>query len=546
MSILGPKMSAPKSQAKYIFVTGGVVSSLGKGISASSMAALLEARGLKVSLVKMDPYINVDPGTMNPIEHGEVFVLDDGAETDMDLGHYERFTHARLKRHNNFTSGQVYDSVIEKERQGKYLGVTVQVIPHITNEIKERILKSSIDSDVCVVEVGGTIGDIESLPFLEAIRQLRYDLGRENVLYIHVTLVPYMRSAGELKTKPTQHSVKELLSTGIQPDLLLCRAERSLGEDLKRKIALFCNVDRNCVMEAVDVPSVYEMPILFHEQGLDDRITEKLHLSTPKPNLQAWISLRDKMRSATREVEVGVVGKYISLKESYKSLNEAIHHAAFSESCKPKIRYIDPEELESMIQQSKSIDSYFQGIQALIVPGGFGQRGVEGKMHAIRYVREKKIPFLGICLGMQLACVELARTAGIKGAHSQEFDLNCAAPIIHYLPGQSADVKKGGTMRLGAYPCVLKPGSLSAKLYGSEKISERHRHRLEFNLEYRKKLEDQGLDLVGLSPDQKLVEIVELKDHPFFVGVQFHPEFLSKPFVSHPLFAGWFRAAIRG
>lgn len=532
-------------KSKFIFVTGGVVSSLGKGIAASSMAALLEARGLRVNLVKMDPYINVDPGTMNPIEHGEVFVLADGAETDMDLGHYERFTHATLKRINNFTSGQVYDAVIDKERQGKYLGMTVQVIPHITNEIKERILKNAVDCDVCLVEVGGTIGDIESLPFLEAIRQLRFDLGRENVLYIHVTLVPYMRSAGELKTKPTQHSVKELLSIGIQPDILLCRAEQPVGEEVKRKIALFCNVEQGCVVEALDVPSVYEVPLRLHEQNLDERIVEKLNIWTKKPDLTPWTGLSEKMKSINKEIEVGIVGKYISLKESYKSLNEAITHAAISESCRAKIRYIDPEELETAVQAGKDLSSFFQNIAALIVPGGFGARGVEGKMHAIRYARENSIPFLGICLGMQLACVELARNGlGLKKAHSQEFDRQSPDPVIHYLPGQSEDMAKGGTMRLGAYPCVLDPGSLSAKLYGQKEIIERHRHRLEFNLAYREKLESKGLRFVGLSPDKKLVEMVELKDHPFFIGVQFHPEFLSKPFVPHPLFKGWIHAGL--
>jgi len=542
-SLLGSSQSESKSQhAKYIFVTGGVVSSLGKGIAASSMAALLEARGLRVSLVKMDPYINVDPGTMNPIEHGEVFVLDDGAETDMDLGHYERFTHAKLKRHNNFTSGQVYDSVIDKERQGKYLGVTVQVIPHITNEIKERIVRNSLECDVCIVEVGGTIGDIESLPFLEAIRQLRFDLGRENCLYVHVTLVPYMRSAGELKTKPTQHSVKELLSIGIQPDLLICRAEKPLGEEVRRKIALFCNLEKNGVAEAIDVPSVYEVPLLLNAQGFDDRIAEKLHLPAKKPDLSRWIDFKNKLEKANREIEIGIVGKYIALKESYKSLNEAIFHAAVAESCRVKIRYIDPEEIEA---KPGAASELMKGISALIVPGGFGQRGVEGKILAIQEAREKKIPFLGICLGMQLACIEIARhQAGLKKAHSQEFEIETTEPVIHYLAGQSADMKKGGTMRLGAYPCTLSKDSRSAKLYGAEVISERHRHRLEFNLDFRAALEKVGMDFVGLSPDKKLVEIIELKDHPFFVGVQFHPEFLSKPFVPHPLFQGWVKAAV--
>ena len=522
-------------KSKFIFITGGVVSSLGKGIAASSIAALLESKGLRVSMVKMDPYINVDPGTMNPIEHGEVFVTDDGAETDMDLGHYERFTNAIIKKSNNFTSGQIYDAVIDKERRGDYLGGTVQVIPHITNEIKERIVLNARDVDVCIVEVGGTTGDIESLPFLEAIRQLRSDLGRENTLNIHLTLIPYIRSAGELKTKPTQHSVKELLSIGIQPDILLCRTEKSLDHDIRRKIALFCNVTENCVIEAIDVPQVYQVPLRFHDEGLDERISEKLNIWAKKPDLEKWKQLVHRMENPKQSIHLGLVGKYMSLKESYKSLSEAIQHAGFSLETDVKIHYLDPEEME----KSKDLFSFFKSVQAIIVPGGFGQRGVEGKILAIRYARENKIPFLGICLGMQLACVEFARQIlGIANANSQEFDREGKEPVIHYLLGQSDDIKKGGTMRLGAYACELEKGSLVSKLYEVQTIQERHRHRLEFNNKYEKALAEKSFVVAGRSPDKKLVEIVELKDHPFFVGVQFHPEFLSKPFRPHPLFVG--------
>lgn len=523
-------------KAKFIFITGGVVSSLGKGISASSLAALLEARGLSVALVKMDPYINVDPGTMNPIEHGEVFVTDDGAETDMDLGHYERFTQAILTRDNNFTTGQIYDAVIEKERRGDYLGVTVQVIPHITNEIKERILRNAQSCDVCIVEVGGTTGDIEGLPFLEAIRQLRFDLGRENVLYVHVTIVPFIKSAGELKTKPTQHSVKELLSIGIQPDILLCRSEHPIGEDLRKKIALFCNLEASCVIEAIDVPRVYELPLRFHEEGLDSRVVEKLNIWTRQPHLEPWQKLNQKWRSLRQKIKVGFVGKYIALKESYKSLNEALLHAGLACDSSVEIVYIDPEEIELRAQKGESLEALFSGVEALIVPGGFGSRGVEGKILAIRFARETQLPFLGICLGMQLACVEFARSVlKMNEAHSEEFG-PCSEPIIHYLPGQSSAGKKGGTMRLGAYPCEINKNSMLFEIYHSERIRERHRHRLEFNNEYGDRFNKAGFKIVGRCPDNQLVEILELEGHPFFVGVQFHPEFLSKPFQAHPLF----------
>ncbi|TVQ81280.1 MAG: CTP synthase [Bradymonadales bacterium] len=528
--------------SKFIFITGGVVSSLGKGIAASSIAALMEARGLRVTLVKMDPYINVDPGTMNPIEHGEVFVTEDGAETDMDLGHYERFSSAALTRLNNFTTGQIYDEVISKERRGDYLGTTVQVIPHITNEIKDRILKAAAGVDLCLVEVGGTTGDIESLPFLEAIRQLKTDLGRDNSLSIHVTLIPWMKSAGELKTKPTQHSVKELLSIGIQPDILLCRTEKPIDQELRRKIALFCNVTETCVIEAMDVPQVYEVPLKFHEEALDARICEKLNIWSAKPNLDRWRDLIQKLKSPKSQMLLGLVGKYMSLKESYKSLSEAILHAAVAEDLGVEIRYIDPEEIES--GGAEVLKENLESVNAVIVPGGFGKRGVEGKIMALDYAREHRIPCLGICLGMQLMSVGFARKElGRKKAHSQEFQAETAEPVIHYLKGQSESIQKGGSMRLGSYPCQIQPETLSAKLYGKTEIRERHRHRLEFNSDYASDFEKNGFRLVGKSPDGKLVEMIELESHPFFVGVQFHPEFQSKPFEPHPLFVGLLQAA---
>ncbi len=530
-------------KSKFIFITGGVTSSLGKGLAASSIGAILEARGLKVNMVKMDPYINVDPGTMNPIEHGEVFVTEDGSEADLDLGHYERFTSAVLTQENNFTTGKVYHSVIQKERRGDYLGKTVQVIPHITNEIKERILRNARDSDVVIVEVGGTTGDIEGLPFLEAIRQLKYDLGAENTLYIHLTLVPYIKAAGEMKTKPTQHSVKELLSIGIQPDILLCRAEKDLSLDLKRKIALFCNVSPDRVISAIDVSNIYEVPLNFHAEGLDDRIVERLNIWTRKPDLSVWQKIAEVARSADKTVVLGMVGKYLALKESYKSLNEAISHAGLANRVKVEIRYIDPEDLT---KNPQAIAEQFKGVQALIVPGGFGERGTEGKILAIAYAREHRLPFLGICLGMQLSCIEFARNVcRISKAHSQEFDTSDDQAVIHYMQGQGVEVQKGGTMRLGAYPCVLRAGSLVEKLYGVREIKERHRHRLEFNNQFRDDLESKGLLIAGTSPDGKLVEVVELKGHPFFVGVQYHPEFLSKPSAPHPLFKGLIEAAVR-
>jgi len=529
-------------KSKFIFVTGGVASSLGKGIAASSIGAILEARGLKVTFVKMDPYINVDPGTMNPLEHGEVFVTQDGAETDLDLGHYERFSKVVLTQDNNFTTGRVYYSVINKERRGDYLGATVQVIPHITNEIKERILANAKDNDVVIVEVGGTTGDIEGLPYLEAIRQLKTDLGASNTLYVHLTLVPFLKTSGEIKTKPTQHSVKELLSIGIQPDVLLCRCERDLSRDVKRKIGLFCNVSENCVITAKDVASIYEVPLNFQREGLDERIIEKLNIWTRQPDLKMWSDLVDRMKNPKHKMVLGLVGKYMALKESYKSLNEAIIHAGLANDCSVEITYIDPEEIS---KPNAQLESHFKDVQALIVPGGFGERGSEGKMLSIRYAREQKIPFLGICLGMQLASIEFARNVcGIPKAHSQEFAPDPEGAVIHYMHGQASNMTKGGTMRLGAYACKLAPGSLVEKLYGKSEILERHRHRLEFNNAFREILEPKGLQIVGTSPDRSLVEVVELKDHPFFIGTQFHPEFLSKPLTSHPLFKGLIGAAL--
>jgi len=529
--------------SRFIFITGGVVSGIGKGISASCVAALLEARGLRVHMVKMDPYINVDPGTMNPLEHGEVFVTADGAETDMDLGHYERFTHARMTRLHNFTTGQIYDAVIEKERRGRYLGTTVQVIPHVTNEIKERIVKCALGADVCIVEVGGTIGDIESLPFLEAIRQLRNDLGRDHTLYIHVTLIPYLKFADELKTKPTQHSVKELLSIGIQPDLLICRTEKELQPETRRKLALFCNLKEESVIQAIDATHVYQIPLLFHAEKLDERIVESLKLDTKGPDLSSWEALNQKLMGASKQLKLGLVGKYVSLKESYKSLTEAIVHAGIANSCKVEIVYLDPEDLEKM--KMDELNQKFDSVQAVIVPGGFGGRGVEGKIRAIQWAREKEIPFLGICLGMQLAAIEFARhRCGIAGADSEEFNPQSSDLVIHYLEGQSDSLRKGGTMRLGAYPCSLLAGSKVADIYKKNSIEERHRHRLEFNNAYAGELEKYGMKIVGRLTEKNLVEIIELENHPFFIGTQFHPEFLSKPFEPHPLFVGLIEAGL--
>jgi CTP synthase len=530
-------------QTKFIFITGGVLSSLGKGLAAASIGALMESRGLRVSLLKLDPYINVDPGTMNPFQHGEVFVTDDGAETDLDLGHYERFTHAQLGKKNNYTSGGIYYSVIMKERRGEYLGGTVQVIPHITDEIKSCIRGSADHVDVVIVEIGGTVGDIEGLPFLEAIRQFRNDVGRENALFIHVTLVPYLPTSGEVKTKPTQHSVKELRSIGIQPDILLCRTEKQLSAEIKGKIAHFCNVDTDGVITAKDVDCIYEVPLLFHKEGLDEKIVRLLNIWTRAPVLEDWEKVVGAIKNPLFNVRITIVGKYIDLKESYKSLNEALVHGAAAHGVKLQLDYVDSENVEK-----DGGEALIEGADGVLVPGGFGQRGVEGKIKAIRYARENRIPFLGICLGMQLATVEFARNvAGLEKAHSMEFDKHTPHPVIYLMREwfdhksntmirRTEDFDYGGTMRLGAYPCVLEPDTFAADAYQATEISERHRHRYEFNNEYREVLARHGMLFTGLSPDKNLVEVIELPEHPWFLGCQFHPEFKSRPREPHPLF----------
>ena len=526
-------------KTKFIFVTGGVVSSLGKGLASASIGALMESRGLKVTILKMDPYINVDPGTMSPFQHGEVFVTDDGAETDLDLGHYERYVSTSMGRKNNCTTGQIYETVIAKERRGDYLGGTVQVIPHITDEIKRRIMAAAEGYDIAIGEVGGTVGDIEGLPFLEAIRQLAWDWGRENVLYVHLTLVPYITGGGELKTKPTQHSVKELTGLGIQPDILLCRTDRILDRNIKSKIAHFCNVKEESVITAKDVEWIYEVPLVFHEEGLDAQIVEKLHMWTGAPNLQKWQKILQVLNNPKATTKIAVVGKYMSLKESYKSLFEALVHGGIANETKVELECIEAEKVEEVGAQE--LLSQADGI---LVPGGFGDRGSEGKIEAIRYARENHIPFFGICLGMQMAVVEFARNVcGLAGANSNEFDANTPYPVIHLMETQKAIDAKGGTMRLGAYPCILQDDSLAVKLYGRKKILERHRHRYEFNNEYIDRFAEKGMVLSGKSPDNKLIEIVELKDHPWFLGCQFHPEFKSRPMDGHPLFKGFVKAA---
>ena len=528
-----------RGKTKFIFVTGGVVSSLGKGLAAASLGTLLESRGLKVTLLKMDPYINVDPGTMSPLQHGEVFVTDDGAETDLDLGHYERFVRTTTSRRNNCTTGQIYDTVIEKERRGDYLGATVQVIPHITDEIKRRILLAAEGNDLCIVEVGGTVGDIESLPFLEAIREFRWDLGRENVLYIHLTLVPFIPAAGELKTKPTQHSVKELTGLGIQPDILLCRCDRPLEKKFRSKIAHFCNVEENCVIAAQDVETIYEVPLKFLDEELDQRVVEKLNIWTGQPNLGQWRRLVKTAQNPRVSINVAVVGKYVNLVDSYKSLHEAIAHGAIANEARVHIDYVDAEELE------KGNPARLANAHAIIIPGGFGERGIEGKVRAVRYARENFIPILGICLGLQMMVIEYARNAlGIKRANSREVDPNTPDAVIDFIEGQRDIDKKGATMRLGAYPCVIRPGSLAASLYRRSRITERHRHRLEVNNKYRAALEKAGLKATGTSPDDTLVEIMELPSHPWFLGCQYHPELKSRPLECHPLFRGLIRAAV--
>jgi CTP synthase len=527
--------------AKYIFVTGGVVSSLGKGLAAASIGCLLESRGLKVNLMKFDPYLNVDPGTMSPFQHGEVFVTDDGAETDLDLGHYERFTHAKLSRDNNWTTGRIYEQIIAKERRGDYLGKTVQVIPHVTNEIKSAMKKVAQDVDVAIVEVGGTVGDIESLPFMEAIRQMRQELGRENTLFMHVTLVPFIAAAQELKTKPTQHSVKELLSIGIQPDILLCRTDRFLAKDIKSKIALFCNVEEGAVVTAKDVASIYEVPVVFAHEGVDTLVLRYLHLEAKDRDLKRWEELVQRVYNPKDEVTIGIVGKYVEYEDSYKSLKEALVHGALAHNLKLQVNWIEAEGLET---EGRAYEDQLQDYDGILVPGGFGKRGIEGMLNAIRYAREKKIPYFGICLGMQTACIEFARNVcGLAEANSSEFDPATPHRVIYKLRELRGVEELGGTMRLGAWTCKIEPDTLAYKIYGQNEISERHRHRYEFNREYEETLTAGGLRISGSTPDGTYVEMVELPDHPHFIGCQFHPEFKSKPLEPHPLFKAFVGAA---
>ena len=543
-------------KTKFIFITGGVLSSLGKGLSAASLGALLQTRGMTVTIQKLDPYINVDPGTMNPYQHGEVYVTDDGAETDLDLGHYERFLNVALSQKNNNTSGSIYNRVITRERRGDYLGGTVQVIPHITDEIKAGILSLARDTedskapDVAIIEIGGTVGDIEGLPFLEAIRQLRSDLGRDNCLYIHLTLVPYLRTAGEHKTKPTQHSVKELRSIGIQPDIILCRCEEPVPAELKAKIALFCNVDKDAVFSAVDVSNIYELPLKLYEEGLDQKVAIMLRLPARNAKLEAWEQLVYNVKNPQGRVTIAIVGKYVELKEAYKSLHEALVHGGIANRVSVDLHYVNSEEVTA-----ENVAETFKGVDGILVPGGFGYRGVEGKIESIRYAREQGIPFFGICLGMQCAVIEFARhVAKIEGANSEEFNPLTSDKVIYLMTEwydfrkkavehRDSDSDKGGTMRLGAYPCSLVPGTHAFEAYGEELIHERHRHRYEFNNAYRDRLAENGLVFSGVSPDGNLVEIVEIPNHPWFLGCQFHPEFQSRPMKPHPLFKDFIRAA---
>jgi CTP synthase len=530
--------------AKFIFVTGGVVSSLGKGLAAASIGCLLESRGLKVNMQKFDPYLNVDPGTMSPFQHGEVFVTDDGAETDLDLGHYERFTHARLTRDNNWTTGRIYEQIITKERRGDYLGKTVQVIPHVTNEIKAAMKKVAAEVDVVLVEIGGTVGDIESLPFIEAIRQMRQELGRENTLFVHVTLVPFIAAAGELKTKPTQHSVKELLSVGIQPDILLCRTDRFLAKDLKSKIALFCNVEEEAVITAKDVGSIYECPLMFANEGVDDLVMKYLHLQAKDRNVLKWEDLVHRVYNPKDEVVIGIVGKYVEYEDSYKSLKEALVHGALSQNLKLNLQWIEAEGLETKDKNDRSYEAQLEGYDGILVPGGFGKRGIAGMLNGIRYARERAVPYFGICLGMQTACIEYARNVcGLDDANSSEFDPATPHRVIYKLRELRGVEELGGTMRLGAWPCKIESNSLAAKAYGETEISERHRHRYEFNREYEETLTAAGLQITGSSPDGTYVEIVEIPGHPYFLGCQFHPEFKSKPLEPHPLFTAFIKAS---
>ncbi len=528
-------------RTKFIFITGGVLSSLGKGLAAASIGALLECRGLKVSHQKLDPYINVDPGTMNPFQHGEVFVTDDGTETDLDLGHYERFTDSPLGRKNNLTTGQVYFSVISKERRGEYLGGTVQVIPHITNEIKDCIRAGAGESDVAIVEIGGTVGDIESLPFLEAIRQFKNEAGKQNAIFIHLTWVPYLKAAGEVKSKPTQHSVKALREIGIQPDILLCRTDDFLSKEIREKISLFCNVEPGAVFTAKDVDYIYEVPIIYHQEGVDQKIVDLLNIWTGQPHLGEWEEVIRKLKNPSHEVTIAIVGKYVDWADSYKSLNEALVHGGLPNDCRVTLRFIDSEQIEQ-----KGLGDRLDGIDGILVPGGFGKRGIEGMIQAVNYARTNKIPYFGICLGMQMAVVEYARNVCELGkANSSEFDGDTPYPVIDFLPEQRAISDKGGTMRLGAYPCILEKSSFAFEAYGQKEISERHRHRYEFNNDYKDILTKKGLKISGAAPDGNLVEIVEIADHPWFLGCQFHPEFKSKPRRPHPLFTEFIRASLQ-
>jgi len=530
-----------KKTKKLIFVTGGVVSSIGKGLAAASLGALMENRGLKITLMKLDPYINVDPGTMSPFQHGEVFVTDDGAETDLDLGHYERFTTAKMSQNNNLTTGRVYHSVISKERRGEYLGRTVQVIPHITDEIKKFVYERSSGVDLTIVEIGGTVGDIESLPFMEAIRQLKVEMGPGNAICMHVTLIPYIAAAGELKTKPTQHSVAALRQIGIQPDILICRTEQPLDDDHRRKMSLFCNVPQEAVIEARDVSCIYALPLALKNEGLDELVCRYLNIWSRATSLENWEKVVERITNPKREITIGVVGKYVHLRDAYKSLNEALVHGGIANNCKVNLQHIEAEKIEE-----NGAEKYFEGICGLLIPGGFGERGSEGKIAAIKFARENDIPFFGICLGMQMAVVEFARNVGgVPDAVSEEFESNSEHPVIHLMETQIAITQKGATMRLGAYPCVLKEGTKAHQIYGETEISERHRHRFEVNNKYRSIMEDNGMTLSGLSPDNNLVEMIEISDHPHFVACQFHPEFKSRPQSPHPLFTAFIKASLK-
>jgi CTP synthase len=540
--------------AKYIFVTGGVVSSLGKGLAAASIGCLLEARGIKVNLMKFDPYLNVDPGTMSPFQHGEVFVTDDGAETDLDLGHYERFTHAKLSRDNNLTTGRIYEQIITKERRGDYLGKTVQVIPHVTNEIKNAMRKVAADCEVAIVEIGGTVGDIESLPFLEAIRQMRQDLGRDNTVFVHVTLIPWIAAAQELKTKPTQHSVKEMLSIGIQPDILLCRSDRAVPREMRNKIALFCNVQENAVIGARDVASIYEVPLNFAVEGVDTLALQLLRIDAKAPDLSKWQDIVHRAYNPKDEVSIAIVGKYVEYEDSYKSLKEALVHGALAHNLKLRVTWIEAEGLETRDaaeddapgKPNRDYEAQLSGFDGILVPGGFGKRGIEGMLNAIRYARENDVPYFGICLGMQTACIEYARNVcGLAHANSGEFDPATPHRIIYKLRELTGVEEMGGTMRLGAWACKLEPDSLAAKAYGATEISERHRHRYEFNREYEPILTGAGLRLTGTTPDATYAEIIEIPTHPFFLACQFHPEFKSKPLEPHPLFRDFIGASYK-